>query len=190
MRNPQAIIGTMEDQSSNHFSFFDLQSFESLFRQYYAMLCSYAMRFVSDRDTAEEIVQDLFFKIWEKRDTLQVRVSIKSYLFTAIHNRCLKFIEHRNVEAKFRTTYLRRESEMDHSQNEARDAEELQRFIDSTLNSLPERCRKIFHLSRFEALRYHEIAELLSISVKTVEANMGKALKAFRRNLKCYIENV
>lgn len=170
------------------FSLIDLRSFESIFRQYYQMLCSYAYRFVNDTDMAEEIVQELFYKLWEKRSEIQVTSSLKSYLFSAVHNRCLKFIEHRNVEAKYRNYYLLHGSEIDYHQQENSNAKELQGIIERTLDSLPDRCSRIFRLNRFEGLKYNEIAVKLSISVKTVEANMGKALKLLRRNLKNYVE--
>jgi RNA polymerase sigma-70 factor, ECF subfamily len=166
----------------------NIQSFEVLFRQYYQMLCAYAMRFVNDADTAEEIVQDLFYKLWEKREELLINTSVKSYLFSAVHNRCLKFIEHRNVETKYRNYYLLHESEIDNEQHDTAGVHELQDIIDDTLNSLPDRCSRIFRLNRFEGLKYHEIARQLSISVKTVEANMGKALKLLRKNLRNYVE--
>lgn len=170
------------------FAIADLSSFETLFRQYYQMLCTYAYRFVNDTDTAEEIVQELFYKIWEKRAELQINVSIKSYLFSAVHNRCLKFIEHKNVEARYKNYYLQHESEIDTENHTHSNVRELEVIIDQTLDLLPERCSRIFRLNRFEGLKYHEIAMKLSISIKTVEANMGKALKMLRKNLKDYVE--
>ncbi len=167
--------------------FQDLKSFEELFRQYYQMLCAYAYKFVSDGDTAEEIVQDLFYKLWEKRSELLINTSVKSYLFSAVHNRCLKYIDHKNVESRYRSYYLQRESEVDTEPQQTADLNELQGAIDRTLEALPERCSHIFRLNRFEGLKYHEIASRLSISVKTVEANMGKALKMLRKNLKGYV---
>jgi len=184
----QELTEMVESGDMKQLSFIDLQTFETLFRQYYQMLCSYAHRFVNDTDTAEEIVQDLFFKLWEKRSELQINTSVKSYLFSAVHNRCLKYIEHRNVETKYRNYYLLHESEIDNNLHYNSNVRELQGIIEHTLDSLPERCGRIFRLNRFEGLKYHEIAELLSISIKTVEANMGKALKMLRKNLKEYVE--
>jgi len=178
----------VETDSAKQLAFNDLHSFETLFRQYYQMLCAYAYKFVNDKDTAEEIVQDLFYKLWEKRSELQINTSVKSYLFSAIHNRCLKFIEHRNVENKYRNYYLMHQSEIDSESNDTTNMHELQGIINHTLDSLPDRCSRIFRLNRFEGLKYHEIAQRLSISVKTVEANMGKALKLLRKNLKNYVE--
>ncbi len=177
-----------KNETMELFSIADLSSFETLFRQYYQMLCTYAYRFVNDTDTAEEIVQELFYKIWEKRAELQINISIKSYLFSAVHNRCLKFIEHKNVEARYKNYYLQHESEIDTENHTHSNVRELQVIIDQTLDSLPERCSRIFRLNRFEGLKYHEIAMKLSISIKTVEANMGKALKMLRKNLKDYVE--
>ncbi len=186
----EPVIVKKENKSDGleQFSISDLASFETLFRQYYQMLCTYAYRFVNDTDTAEEIVQELFYKIWEKREELQIHVSVKSYLFSAVHNRCLKFIEHKNVEARYRNYYLQHESEVDTENHTHSNVGELQVIIDQTLDSLPERCGRIFRLNRFEGLKYHEIALKLSISIKTVEANMGKALKMLRKNLKDYVE--
>jgi len=182
------ITRTVETYTMKELSFSDLKSFEVLFRQYYQMLCSYAFRFVNDADTAEEIVQDLFYKLWEKKDEVQINTSVKSYLFSAIHNRCLKYIEHRNVETRYKNYYLMHKSEIDSEPQHASEVHELQGIIDHTLDSLPERCSRIFKLNRFEGLKYNEIAQKLSISVKTVEANMGKALKLLRKNLKNYVE--
>jgi len=187
-QNEQVMIRTGDSGEMKWFSLMDLRSFESIFRQYYQMLCSYAYRFVNDTDTAEEIVQELFYKLWEKRTELQITSSLKSYLFSAVHNRCLKFIEHRNVEAKYRTYYLQHGSEIDNEPQNSSNVRELQGIIENTLDSLPERCSRIFRLNRFDGLKYNEIAEKLSISVKTVEANMGKALKLLRRNLRQYVE--
>jgi RNA polymerase sigma-70 factor (ECF subfamily) len=182
------MIQPVETDIVKQLAFIDLRSFETLFRQYYQMLCGYAFKFVYDADTAEEIVQDLFYKLWEKRSELHINTSVKSYLFSAVHNRCLKYIEHRNVENKYRNYYLLHQSEIDNESGDANSVGELQEIINHTLESLPDRCRRIFSLSRFEGLRYHEIAQKLSISVKTVEANMGKALKLLRKNLKHYVE--
>jgi RNA polymerase sigma-70 factor, ECF subfamily len=182
------MIRPVKTDNTRQPSFDNLKSFEALFREYYQMLCSYALRFVKDPDTAEEIVQDLFYKLWEKRAELQINTSVKSYLFSAVHNRCLKFIEHRNVETKYRNYYLLHESEIDNEPGDSASISEIQGVIENTLNALPERCSRIFRLNRFEGLKYHEIALKLSISVKTVEANMGKALKLLRKNLKNYVE--
>jgi RNA polymerase sigma-70 factor (ECF subfamily) len=182
------MIAQAETVTMGQISLGNLKAYEMLFRLYYQMLCSYSLKFVSDPDVAEEIVQDLFYTLWEKRMELQINTSVKSYLFSAVHNRCLKFIEHRNVEQKYRSYYLQHESEIDSEPFDSANVIEMQEIINQTLDSLPERCGRIFRLNRFEGLKYHEIANKLSISVKTVEANMGKALKMLRKNLKEFVE--
>jgi len=184
----QVMLRPTETGDMKQLPFKDIQSFELLFREYYQMLCSYAYRFVNDADTAEEIVQELFYKLWEKRSEIQINTSEKSYLYSAVHNRCLKFIEHRNVESRYKSYYLTHESEVDNAPHQNSNVNELQNIIDQTINTLPERCGRIFRLNRFEGLKYQEIADKLAISIKTVEANMGKALKILRKNLKDYVE--
>jgi RNA polymerase sigma-70 factor (ECF subfamily) len=177
-----------EPVSASQISLGNLQAFEKLFREYYQMLCRYAVRLVDDADTAEEIIQDLFYTLWEKRTELKINTSVKSYLFSAAHNRCLKFIQHHAVEQKYRNYFLKNGSEIDSEPNDSVNVAEIQQIINQTLDNLPERCSRIFRLNRFEGLKYFEIAEKLSISVKTVEANMGKALRVLRRNLKDFVE--
>jgi RNA polymerase sigma-70 factor (ECF subfamily) len=182
------MIAPVETVSMRQITLGNMKAFETLFRQYYQMLCSFALKFVGDPDTAEEIVQDLFYTLWEKRMELQINTSVKSYLFTSVHNRCLKFIQHQAVEQKYRNYYLKQGSEIDTEPDNPANVGEMQQIIDQTLNSLPERCGRIFRLNRFEGLKYHEIAVKLSISVKTVEANMGKALRILRKNLRDFVE--
>lgn len=161
----------------------DKNEFESLFRSSYVSLVRYAKTILRDQDSAEEIVQDLFFRIWQSREKLNIESSLNGYLFRAVHNKCLHQINHAKIVER-------------HAQNSIQDGEavtetpvdiiqfdELQAKIAHVLESLPERCSLIFCMNRFEGLKYNEIAEKLSVSVKTVEANMGKALKEFRKAL-------
>jgi len=166
----------------------DLKTFESVFRKYYEMLCRYAVKITGDSDEAEEIVQDLFYLLWEKRQTLNIDVSLKSYLFAAVHNRCLKYIRHRNVEEKYRNGIAGEGSGMGMSPEDFANSEQLYELLEKTLISLPAKCSAIFRMNRFDGLRYSEIADKLSVSIKTVEANMGKALKILRKNLKDFTE--
>jgi RNA polymerase sigma-70 factor (ECF subfamily) len=161
----------------------DIKQFESLFRSSYASLVKYAMTLVKDHDTAEEIVQDLFFRLWQNKEKIQIESSLNGYLFRSVHNRCLHYIEHRKVVE-------RHEHEMSFEQNTGAESpadvlhyKELQAKIARTIEKLPEKCGKIFCMNRFDGLKYAEIAEKLSVSVKTVEANMGRALKEFRKAL-------
>jgi len=161
----------------------DAGQFESLFRSSYVSLVRYAKTLVKDHDTAEEIVQDLFFRLWQDKEKITIESSLNGYLFRAVHNRSLHWIEHNRVVEKHA-----REAEYNQPQNVENPSEiiqykELQSKIAKILAQLPERCGRIFYMNRFEGLKYTEIAEKLSVSVKTVEANMGKALKEFRKAL-------
>ncbi len=161
----------------------DKQEFESLFRSSYVSLVRYARTIVKDPDTSEEIVQDLFFKIWQDKDKIKIDSSLNGYLFRAVHNRCLHWIEHARIVEKHAAEMSYKQGENSETPEEALHLKELQARIARILERLPERCGRIFCMNRFEGLKYSEIAEKLSVSVKTVEADMGKALKEFRKVL-------
>lgn len=157
----------------------DQKSFDQLFRKYYKMLVVNAIRFVIDRLVAEELVQDLFLYLWQKRTSLSVLGSLKTYLFVAIKNRSLNYLKSKYAQQEFVEAT---EKHFVTAQNNAEDtgADELKRVIDKGIESLPSKCRSIFILSRRAGLTYREIAEELSISIKTVETQMGIALKRLR----------
>jgi RNA polymerase sigma-70 factor, ECF subfamily len=161
----------------------DIGQFETLFRSSYVSLVKYARTLINDQDTAEEIVQDLFFRLWQDKEKLNIESSLNGYLFRAVHNRCLHHIEHLKVVERHARETATGNFESSESPSDVLQYKELQAKIARILERLPERCGKIFTMNRFEGLRYSEIAEKLSISVKTVEANMGKALKEFRKAL-------
>ena len=161
----------------------DVRQFESLFRSSYVSLVRYAKTLIRDHDTAEEIVQDLFFRIWKDRDKIVIESSLNGYLFRSIHNRCLHHIEHVKVVERHAEEMSLRTTENPDNPSDILSYNELQARIATILEKLPERCGKIFCMNRFEGLKYNEIAEKLSVSVKTVEANMGRALKEFRKEL-------
>jgi RNA polymerase sigma-70 factor (ECF subfamily) len=161
----------------------DVQQFESLFRSSYVSLVRYARTLIKDQDTAEEIVQDLFFRIWKDKDKIRIESSLNGYLFRSVHNRCLHYIEHSKVVVRHAEEMSAEMSESPESPSDVLNYKELQAQIARILERLPERCGKIFYMNRFEGLKYNEIADKLSVSVKTVEANMGKALKEFRKEL-------
>jgi RNA polymerase sigma-70 factor (ECF subfamily) len=161
----------------------DIKQFEALFRSSYASLVKYAMTLVKDHDTAEEIVQDLFFKLWQNKEKIKIESSLNGYLFRSVHNKCLHHIEHLKVIDKHEKEMSYEQSSGAESPAEILQYKELQAKIARTIEKLPERCGQIFCMNRFEGLKYSEIAEKLSVSVKTVESNMGRALKEFRKAL-------
>jgi RNA polymerase sigma-70 factor (ECF subfamily) len=161
----------------------DKQEFEKLFRSSYASLVRYAKKILKDHDTAEEIVQDLFFRLWQDRGNITIESSLNGYLFRSVHNKSLHFIEHQKVIERHAGEIAASADETAEPVTDAIYYSELQSKVTRVLERLPERCSVIFRMSRFEGLKYNEIAEKLSVSLKTVEANMGKALKEFRKAL-------
>ena len=161
----------------------DIKEFESLFRSSYASLVRYAKTIVKDHDTAEEIVQEFFFRMWQDREKMNITSSVNGYLFRSVHNRCLHFIEHQKVVEKHESEIIASTDELNEQVTDTIYYNELQARVARVLEKLPDRCSRIFSMNRFEGLKYSEIAEKLSVSVKTVELNMGKALKEFRKAL-------
>jgi RNA polymerase sigma-70 factor, ECF subfamily len=161
----------------------DIKQFETLFRSSYVSLVKYARTLIKDQDTAEEIVQDLFFRLWQDKEKFKIESSLNGYLFRAVHNRCLHYIEHLKVVERHAKEVSFEEEESSQNPSEILQYKELQAKIAGIIEKLPGRCGTIFCMNRFEGLKYAEIAEKLSVSVKTVEANMGRALKEFRKAL-------
>lgn len=161
------------------------QQFENLFRTHFQHLVNFATQYVNEQSIAEDICQKIFLTLWEKRDTINPNQSIKSYLFTAVRNKCLNHIRDHK---KFRSTVLDLDcGEIDLAEPTAVEADDaLSLQVKHALEQLPQKCRQVFELSKFQNLKYKEIAEELDISVKTVEAHMGKALKTLRTLLKNY----
>lgn len=187
-KNKDIVTLTQEDNIVQQIRNGRLDSFEVLFRTYYQELCNYVYQYFHDKDTAEEIVQDLFYKLWNKKETLMIRTSIRSYLYKSAYNNTMLLLREKNT--RHVTDIIPDNAEMTtvNEPDELLQASELNKIVQSTISSMPKKVRKIFELSRFEGLKYKEIADRLSISIKTVEANMGKALKLFRKNLKEYYE--
>ncbi|RUT73033.1 RNA polymerase sigma-70 factor [Ancylomarina longa] len=167
----------------------NLEEFENVFRLYYPLLCHYALQILKEDNLAEEIVQDLFCHLWENKQNLNIHTSLKAYLYKATYQNSLQYLRKKAIRKDYRE-YVQRNGNIQSTIPVSIEEHEIQTIIKKTLLSLPIRCSKIFKMSRFEGLKYHEIADKLSISVKTVEANMGKALKAFRKNLKDYVTSI
>ena len=164
----------------------DEKAFEKLFRRYYAPLCLFASHYVKNPEDAEEIVQRFFVDLWEKRDQISIDASVKNYLFRSVKNHCLNYLKHNKIKNRY-------------AQNEIREKEPggepadpwfepgLMEKMEESIQSLPKKRREIFRLSREEGLKYREIAQKLNISEKTVETQMGLALKTLRQKLKPFL---
>jgi RNA polymerase sigma-70 factor (ECF subfamily) len=165
----------------------DLTAFEMLFRTYYEPLCNYAYSYLQDRDEAEEIVQSTFLSIWEKRETLAIHTGVKPYLYAMVRNASLNAIKHAKIKQRHADHHLAVAERSSESASQSIVADELETRIHRAMETLPEQCRLVFKLSRFEELKYQEIADQLSISIKTVENQMGKALRIMREHLRDYL---
>jgi RNA polymerase sigma-70 factor (ECF subfamily) len=170
------------------------EAFEFIFFNYYNKLCIYANFLLRNKETAEEVVQDVLLKLWETRNKLDITVSLRSYLYRAVHNKSINHI-----------TYLRTREK--HLKNLTDDinmktiiyplsnnypvanliSKELEDEIEKALNALPEKCRTIFKLCRFENLSYQDVAKKMNISVNTVKTQMKRAFEKFRQVLRLYL---
>ena len=156
----------------------DENAFEQMFRQYYVHLTALANKFLHDIDLSESIVQNVFVKLWEKRNQYDIK-SLKSYLMIAVRNSCHNEIKRAKQVQVYKNNIP--SDEIIQAVNYS-DFGAMER-INQTIDKLPEQRKKIFKLNRLEGLKYREIAERLNISPKTVEIQMGKALKFLRENL-------
>jgi len=163
----------------------DIKEYERVFTTYYVPLCRYACKFLKDMDMAEDIVQEFFYNFWKNRAAFSPKLSLNAYFYQSIQNNSLHYIEHLQVQKHYADAVVSESNgKVPFEELPDMGLKELNTAIESTLNRLPDRCSRIFRMNRFEGKKYREIADILSISVKTVEADMGKALQAFREVLK------
>lgn len=161
----------------------DEAAFEQVFKSHFKNLHAYAYTILKEEAQAEEIVQQVFFKLWERADSLIIRGSVTAYLYRAVHNESLNYIKHKKVrnEHRLHVAYSMKD-QADHATKKVLGSE-LEKKLQEAMDDLPEQCRTIFQMSRFEEMKYREIADRLDISVKTVENQMGKALRLLRTKL-------
>ncbi len=160
----------------------DKKAFEQVFRLYYNELCNFALKYIKNPDDAEETVQEVFFRIWSRRKKLNIQSNLKSYIYQSVRNACTEHGRHLQVKNQY--TASKDNSQKQANPEEILQASQLEKILLKAMTGLPERCKKIFNLSRNEGLKYREIAEKLAISIKTVEADMGLTLKTLRNALK------
>lgn len=171
------------------------ENFDSIYINNFSRLFLFAKEYVLFDEEAENIVQDIFLMLWEKREALRVDVSLTAYLFTLVKNKCIDFLRHQMVEQMYSENVKNEYNEelnvklfalesFDHNFSSEEDIETLLR---NAIDKLPERCRLIFIKSRIEGKKYKEIAEELNLSVNTVEGQISIALKKLREELKDYL---
>lgn len=157
----------------------DESAFDALFRSLYAPLCRYATGLTGgDADVAEDLVQQAFVKLWERRATLEVQFSLRAYLYKMVHHRALNRMRAHRTRERYQSEMMRNPFNIYHLPDP-----DLSEQLHKALDTLPPQCRQIFELSRFEELKYREIADHLELSIKTVETQMGKALRLMRQHL-------
>jgi RNA polymerase sigma-70 factor (ECF subfamily) len=159
----------------------DTAGFETLFREHFKRLHAYASTILKDPDGAEDVVQQCFLKLWKRYEAHKAPESPAAYLYRAVYNDSLNVLKHQKV--KMAHEQYTRHTAREGSPESVSRIRELEAALDKALSELPEQCRSIFQLSRFEELKYREIAERLGLSVKTIEAQMGKALRLLRTKL-------
>jgi RNA polymerase sigma-70 factor (ECF subfamily) len=165
----------------------DKAVFEAIYREYFTPLCYYCLRYVDSYEDSEEIVQDIFIKLWNKHEEIEINISLHSYLYKAVQNYALNYLSKKKTHEKYLTIKERQISSPFDSGQDKMEEDELNLILKHAILKLPDKRRKIFELSRFDDFKYIKIAQKMSISVKTVEAQMTKTLKYLRVVLKDYV---
>ena len=174
----------------------DRHAFEYLFKSYYALLCHYAFDLLKNEETAKEAVQEILIKIWENKENLNISASIRSYLYRSVHNQCLNWIKHNQVIKNLQDKYyeeIHQNADLLQYSEEENILEDyfydgLEHDLKEAVQSLPEQCRIVFKMSRFDHLRHDQISQDLNISVNTVKTQIGRALEKIRLLIREKIE--
>lgn len=168
--------------------------FRELFDSYYTKLFLYAKGYVENEKEAEDIVQDLFFHLWEKRKDVVIFSSVSAYFFRAVHNRCIQHLRHKKVIKGYEEKHLFKIKEAEILYKSSTDfsfssvqLKEIQLILDKVYDNLPDKTREVFRLSRENSKSNKDIAEALDMSVKNVEYYITKALRKFRFALRDYL---
>lgn len=160
----------------------DKNRFKEVFKQYYNPLCNFAASILKDKKLAEDVVHDVFEKLWDKRSELNINDNEKSYLFTSVRNKAIEVIRKNKSDQKLEVDYIN--STLENGLDEVSDKYLLKEKLYRSIRQLPPKCQKVFLLNKINGLTYIEIADDLDISVKTVENHMGKAFRLLREMMK------
>ncbi len=166
----------------------DKSAFSVVFSAYYRDLVAFAISFTHNQSLSEEIVQETFVKLWEDHESLQIEQSLKSYLLATVRNKCINWYRHRKI------IHIHAANTKEYSPYFTCDTEEyllyseLQNLLDTALEKLPIDISGPFRMNRNQALKYHEIADIMGVSVRTIEVRIGKALHILRNYLKDYFQ--
>jgi RNA polymerase sigma-70 factor, ECF subfamily len=157
--------------------------FDYIFNYYYSSLCAFSLQYIGDHKSVEDLVQDFFVYLWVEAPKLKIRSSLKSYLFTAIKNRCLDYQKHHKITEKYRKFILFSTIKDDVYTENFFAESELRQVFQTSMGKLPPRCQEIFEFSRLHGLSNQEISDKLGISKRTVELQISNALKILRKDL-------
>jgi len=187
-------VKTLPSNSIDGLIIGDEETYIFLFREYYVSLCAYARRYVGRKDIAEEIVSDTFFKIWENRTKISINTSVKAYLFQAVCNNSLNYLRKLKQETKleefFQETAFENiafEESLDEIESQSLIMADIHQKLEEVVNELPEQQQRAFRLKRMEGKKTREVAEIMGLSVKTVEMHLTKATLNLRQKLKDYL---
>lgn len=167
----------------------DKPDFDILFRKYYAQLVRFALGYLHDGEIAEEIVQDVFVRIWENAPRIEIETSVLAYLYSSVRYSALNHIKHQGIKQKYIQEQQASNTE-ELSFEEKVNIEFFRKILIAAVAALPEKCREIFEMAKFEGLTYDEIADYLQVSAKTVENQMGIALKKLREEMLPYSNEI
>lgn len=188
------IAKNLPSNSINGLIIGDEETYISLFREYYVSLCSYSRRYVGRKDIAEEIVSETFLKIWETRETIKINTSVKAYLFQAVCNNSLNYLRKLKKEGFLDEHFQGTSSENigfaiapEEIEEQSLTMENINEKIEEAVSTLPEQQQKAFRLKRFEGKKTKEVAEIMGLSVKTIEMHLSKATLNLRKKLKDYL---
>ncbi|SFE66296.1 RNA polymerase sigma-70 factor [Spirosoma endophyticum] len=191
-RLPEPVEVVEENHAGNDTELFIRRTFaespkkgcELLFRRYHQALCSHAVRFVYSKETAEDLVSDVFCKFWKTKAYETITSSYRYYLFRSVRNEAYNYLRLEFQQLDDIDTAAVREDAFSQRPDQILQFEEVFHQVEDLVESLPPQCRKVFLLNRFEGKKYQDIATELGISIKTVEVHIGKALGIVRKGLK------
>ncbi len=162
----------------------DKNRFREVFKKYYNPLCNFATTIVNDHKMAQDVVQDVFTKLWDKREKLSIDTNEKSYLFQAVRNRSLEMLRKQKSDSKVSKVVYNDVYDTSAELDEQAKKYMLKEYLYKSIRQLPPKCQEIFVMNKINGLTYNEIATDLDISVKTVENQIGKAYRTLRTIMK------
>ena len=161
-------------------------AFTNIFTAYYPDLVMFATRFTRELTSAEEIVQDTFVKLWEEHEYVNIRISIKSYLLKIVQNKCIDWYRHKKIMQVHNNYVMENSPLFEYDTDSYILHSELREQIEAALDKLPDEISEAFRMNRYKGLKYQEIADILDVSVRTIEVRIGKALNMLRKHLTEY----